>query len=396
MDRRILGLSLVAFQAVACSNAPGTTATTGASSGGTSGASASSSGQSGGSVQSGGSPAAGGAGTGSVESGAGGTGGSGTASMQPPAADASTDAGAPISDAGTVETSTEAAAPAFCNPGDAGDGKYTLTGTADPPEWTLMPGATAGKMTPSASFLSPTFGLHFPYIIYTSANYVAGKPAVFLVFGDGISTYLTGGFHAATVLDNLTAAGDVPPIVALFIDPPSDGGDPATVRVATYDPPTQKYPTFLMTEIIPQVITGKYSISSDPDAWALIGYSASGGQGWNDIWKLPDNFHKFIGNSASYGAANVAMYGNVDWVTIIASSPKRDVRASNTTCLNDLMDQRGSWLTIITNVAMALSAKGNPWRLMVGPNGHYPPIDGERDFPNSLRWMFQGCKFSSN
>ncbi len=359
------------------------------------------SGESSGIGPSGGSPTSGGtgAGAGSVESGSG---GSGTSVTQPSGGlDASIEAATPVGGDAGAEAAVDAGGPEaastpFCNPGDAGDGKYTLTGTADPPEWKLMPGVTAGKMTPSASFLSTTFGLHFPYIIYTSANYVAGKPAVFLVFGDGISTYLNGGFHAATVLDNLTAAGDVPPIVALFIDPPSDGGDPATVRVATYDPPTQKYPTFLMTEIIPQVITGKYSVSSDPDAWALIGYSASGGQGWNDIWKLPDNFHKFIGNSASYGAANVAMYGNVDWVSIIASSPKHDVRASNTTCLNDLMDQRGSWLTIITNVAMALSAKGNPWRLMVGPNGHYPPIDGERDFPNSLRWMFQGCKFPSN
>jgi enterochelin esterase-like enzyme len=329
-----------------------------------------------------------------------GSGSSGTPAQSQAGSDASADAGASGPDGGVgegLDGAAEAASAPFCNPGDAGDGKYTLTGDAAPPEWKLMPGVTAGKLTPSASFLSATFGLHFPYIIYTSANYVSGQPAVFLVFGDGISTYLAdSGFHAATVLDNLTASGDIPPTVALFIDPPSDGGDPATVRVATYDPPTDKYPTFLMTEIIPQVITGKYSVSTDPDAWALVGYSASGGQGWNDIWKLPDNFHKFIGNSASYGAANVAMYGNVDWVTIISSSPKRDIRASNTTCLNDLMDQRGSWLTIITNVAMALSAKGNPWRLMIGPNGHYPPIDGERDFPDSLRWMFQGCKFAPN
>jgi hypothetical protein len=110
----------------------------------------------------------------------------------------------------------------------------------------------------------------------------------------------------------------------------------------------------------------------------------------------PNNFHNFIGNSASYGVANVAMYGNVDWVSIIASSSMHNVRASNTTCLNDLMDQRGSWLTIIINVAMALTAKGNASRLIVGRNGHFPPIDGERDFPSSLRWMFQGCKFDSN
>jgi enterochelin esterase-like enzyme len=285
---------------------------------------------------------------------------------------------------GGADTGAVAAGRLACNPAATGNGQFTLT-SGDPPEWQLKAGIAAGKMTASASFLSATYNLHFPYIIYTSANYVAGQPAVLLLFGDGISTYLNGGFHSATVLDNLTAAGDIPPTVALFIDPPSDGD-----RVKTYDPPTDQYPTFLISEIIPAVITGKYSVSTDPNAWAVIGYSASGGQGWNVVWKRPDNFHKFIGHSASVGAAPT--YGT-NWVDVTTNSPKHDLRVSLTTCQHDLMDARGSWLTIITNLYKALVAKGNDARLMVGPGGHYPPVDGERDFPNSLRWMFQGCKF---
>jgi hypothetical protein len=401
LERRLPWFACVASLVVACGgtrsgSGPSTTGSQVASAGSSAGSEASGagSGESGNLAAAGSAAAAGSvAAAGDADGGSASTG----SSVEPQSGlDAAPDAVTAALDGGieAANGAADAQAP-FCNPGDAGDGTYTL-GTTDPPEWKLAAGVTAGKLTPTASFLSTTFGLHFPYTVYTSTNYSAGHPAIFLVFGDGISTYLNGGFHAATVLDNLTASGAIPPTVALFVDPPSDGGDPATVRVATYDPPTDKYPTFLMTELIPQVITGKYSISDDPDAWALIGYSASGGQGWNDIWKLPDNFHKFIGNSASYGAANVAMYGNVDWVSIIASSPMRDIRASNTTCLNDLMDQRGSWLTIITNVYKALVAKGNHARIETGPNGHYPPVDGERDFPNSLRWMFQGCKFSSN
>ena len=273
-----------------------------------------------------------------------------------------------------------------CSPGVTGNGQSRLT-TGDPPEWKLAAGVKAGQLTPSASFLSAAFGKHFPYRIYTSANYVMGEPATLLVFGDG-SQYLSD-FHTQPVLDNLTAAGDIPPTVGLFIDPPSDGD-----RVQTYDPPLDTYPTFLVSEIIPSVITGKYSVSSDPNAWTIVGYSASGGQGWNVVWKRPDNFHKFIGHSASVGAANVAMYGNVNWVDIASTSPKHDLRVSLTTCDNDLTDQRGSWKTILSNLFNALTAKGNDTRLVVGPNGHSPPIDGERDFPNSLRWMFQGCKFA--
>ncbi|HEX3696399.1 MAG TPA: alpha/beta hydrolase-fold protein [Polyangia bacterium] len=293
--------------------------------------------------------------------------------LAPPGADAGMDVGAVVGQL-------------VCNPGTTGNGQSRLT-TGDPPEWKLSAGAMAGKLTPKASFLSSTFGKHFPYVIYTSANYVMGQPATLLVFGDG-GQYLSD-FHAQTVLDNLTAAGTIPPTVGLFIDPPSDGD-----RVQTYDPPLDKYPTFLVSEIIPAVITGKYSVSNDPNAWVIIGYSASGGQGWNVVWKRPDNFHKFIGHSASVGAANVAMYGNVNWVDIVNMSPKHNLRVSLTTCDNDLTDNRGSWKTILTNLFNALTAKGNDTRLVVGPNGHSPPIDGERDFPTSLRWMFQGCSFA--
>jgi enterochelin esterase family protein len=397
VDRRALWLACATMNALACSNASSlaSSSTTVSSGNGRSSAS------SGIAVSAGnsGAPASGGTAGSTTGVGGGGESSGVGAAESGRGLDASAEASAatvPEGGASALDGSAESAPPGFCTPGDAGDGKYTLTGDAAPPEWQLMPGVTAGKLTPSASFLSTTFGLHFPYIIYTSANYVSGRPAVFLVVGDGISTYLNGGFHAATVLDNLTASGDMPPTVALFVDPPSDGGDPATVRVDTYDPPTDKYPTFLMTELIPQVITGKYSISSDPDAWAIVGYSASGGAGWNVVWKQPDNFHKFIGASESIGAANVAMYGNVNWVEIVSTSPEHDVRVSSSSCLNDLVDQRGSWLTIITNFSMALAAKGYPWRLVIGPNSHYPPVDGERDFPDALRWTFQGCKFPTN
>ncbi len=88
------------------------------------------------------------------------------------------------------------------------------------------------------------------------------------------------------------------------------------------------------------------------------------------------------------------MYGNLNWVDMVNKSPKHDLRVGLTTCDNDLTDGRGSWKTILTNLFNALVAKGNDARLVTGPNGHYPPTDGERDFPNSLRWMFQGCKFA--
>ena len=84
-------------------------------------------------------------------------------------------------------------ATSMCNPGTTGNGQSRLT-TGDPPEWKLAAGVKAGQLTASASFLSAAFGKHFPYRIYSSANYVMGEPATLLVFGDG-SQYLSD-FHA--------------------------------------------------------------------------------------------------------------------------------------------------------------------------------------------------------
>jgi enterochelin esterase family protein len=273
--------------------------------------------------------------------------------------------------------------PITCTPGTAGDGKSNLAATSDPPEWKLGAGVKAGTVTAKASFASKTYNQHFPYWIYTSANYVPGQPAIFLLFGDG-NQFLTD-FHAATVLDNLTASKDLPPTVALFVDPPSDGD-----RVQTYDPPTPKYTTFLFDELLPAAIFGKYSISRDPEAWSIVGYSASGGQGWEVLWNRPNDVHKFLGDNTSFGAAPT--YG-VDWVQVIKNAAPRVLRVSLLTSTNDLADNRGMWIVINTNVANQLDAKGNQWRLVIGSGAHYPPVDGERDFPTALRWLWRGCHF---
>jgi enterochelin esterase family protein len=204
-----------------------------------------------------------------------------------------------------------------------------------------------------------------------------------MTFGDG-GTYING-FHAPTVLDNLTAAGDVPPTVALFIDPPSDGD-----RVQTYDPPTDKYSRFLVQEIMPAVIDPTYTISRDRAAWATGGYSASAEQGWTVLWTT-DKFHKFLGHNSSFGAAPT--YG-VDWAKTITAAPPRDLRVSLVVADvgKDLVDQRGDWTLINEGVANALGSKGDPYRLIIGPGNHGGPA-AQRDFPAALRWAFRGCKF---
>lgn len=264
-----------------------------------------------------------------------------------------------------------------------GDGVHQ-TVDMPPPEWQLAPGTPRGKVTQQSSIKSQVYGGYdFPYRVYTSPNYVQGEPALLLLFGDG-GMYLGDGYHTPTVLDNLTNSGALLPTVALFVDPGAD-------RVGTYDPPTDKYARFVTEELIPQVITGKYSVSLDPNAWATVGYSASGEAGFAVVWHRPEQFHAFFGHSASFGAS--IRYDNWVWADKIASSPKRELRVSLVVAAQgDLTDDRGSWRTINENVAAALAAKGNPYRLIIGPGDH-GGLASQQDFPNALRWMWAGCEF---
>lgn len=330
-------------------------------------------------------------GTGGVDAGSGGSsGGSGGApgtggSGGLPATDGA--AGAPGPD-GSVDGGSGMPGQLVCNPGTEGNGVRTVTSTTNPPEWTLKPGVTAGTVTASVNFPSTVYGggYTFPYRIYTSANYVKGQPALFLVFGDG-GLYLGNDYRTPTVLDNLTAAGEIPPTVALFVDPGRD-------RVGTYDPPTDKYARFLTEEIIPMVILPNYSVATDPNAWATIGYSASGEAGFAVVWHRPEKFHNFIGHSASFGAS--IRYNNWVWADKIMMAPMRQLRVSLVVAASgDLTDDRGSWRTINENVAKALEAKGNPYRLIIGPGDH-SGLASKQDFPNALRWMWRGCKFTPN
>ena len=398
-------LSLLALAAIAptlaCSSSP-TDSTSAPTAGANSSGAPSTAGSGGGAVAGAAGTMLGGEG-GALPAGAGGTSGS--------AGTAGSSAGSAGSGAGSAGQGGAAPfGPIKCVPTGMGDGKHTLPSlTGTPAEWTLKAGVTAGKVTPKADFVSTIYMTdddpkhtgtapnHFSYWIYTSANYVSGSPAIFLLFGDG-NQFLTD-FHVATVLDNLTAAHDLPPTVALFIDPPSDGKNAPTEgdRQTAYDRPTEKYANFLFTEILPQQIFGKLSISRDPNAFAEVGYSASGGQGWEVLWTHPNDIHKFVAVSSSFGAA--ITYG-LDWVATVNMAMPHTVRASLTASTQDIVDQRGNWQTINTNMTDALAAKGAQTRLNVytasctGTGcGHYPPVDGERDLPNALRWMFQGCTF---
>jgi enterochelin esterase-like enzyme len=296
---------------------------------------------------------------------------------------------------GSAGSAGAAPDPFSCTPGLTGNGIHDQPGPyTRPPEAFPVEGTPQGTLSALTAFPSPLYAGHeFGYRLYVPAQYVQGSPAALIVFQDGPSHYLglsDAKFYAQHVLDNLIAAGELPVTLALFVDPCMTACE--AERVAIYDTPDDKYARFLTEELIPGVVLNQYSVVQDRDAWATVGFSAGGIQGFTVLWNRPEFFSKIIGHNTSFPAAKDH---GVDYEALIASSENKGLRVSLVSGTGDLSDDRGNWLEASTAIAEALTAKGYDARMMSGTGGHYPPDQSAMDFPNALRWLFAGCTFNA-
>ncbi len=167
-----------------------------------------------------------------------------------------------------------------------------------PPEATLQPGVTAGKLE---SFVLPP-GNYYPgtphnYVVYTPAGYDGTQELPCMIFMDGISTALPN-LEANVILDNLIAAGQIPPMIAIFIDPGvhpvrSEESQPRFERHFEYDWISDRFSSFLVEELLPEV-SRRYPISDDPDDRALVGVSTGAPAAFSAAWYRPDQFHRVV------------------------------------------------------------------------------------------------------
>jgi enterochelin esterase-like enzyme len=254
-------------------------------------------------------------------------------------------------------------------------------------------GVPVGTLSALTAFKSTIYGGHeFGYQIYVPAQYQQGKRAAFTMVQDGPSHYIgknsDAKFFANKVLDNLIAEGSIPVTIGLFVDPCMQACEDE--RRMIYDDATDKYARMVTEELLPAVIQGKYSIVTDPEAWLTVGFSAGAEQGFTVMWNRPV-FHRFIGHNTSFPAAKDV---GADYIALVPQAPNKGFRVTLVSGTMDLSDQRGNWLEASTQMTKVLTDKGYPVRFMKGTGGHYPPDQSAADFPNGLRWIWQGCKLA--
>jgi enterochelin esterase-like enzyme len=224
------------------------------------------------------------------------------------------------------------------------------------------------------------------YRVYVPAQCDDTRDAALLVCLDG-ARYLGPEADVPAVLDNLIAAGELPPVVAVFVQPGANGpGLPlyggTDNRSVEYDRLGDDYARRLLDELLPQATRG-LRISADPAWRAMCGISSGGLCAFNVAWERPDAF----GNVISHCGSFVDIRGGDRVAGLVRRAPRKALRVFLQTGANDLDIEFGNWVLANRTLAAALAYRGYDHRLVIGEGGH-SLAHGGAILPDTLRWLW--------
>jgi enterochelin esterase family protein len=163
---------------------------------------------------------------------------------------------------------------------------------AAPQPWIVShPGTPAGRIE-EHQLRSERLGNERILRVYTPPGYdPQGPPYGLVVVLDG-RTY-SSDVPTPTILDNLLAAGRIPPLVAVFVGNPSP--EARMLEMALHPP----FAEFLGRELIPWV-RGRYHVTADPAKTAIVGSSLGGLAAAFTALRAPDVFGNVLAISGSF------------------------------------------------------------------------------------------------
>jgi len=265
------------------------------------------------------------------------------------------------------------------------------------PKWEPHPDAIAredvprGKVEKMDAWESSIFpNTKRDWWVYVPAQYDGSEPAALMVFQDGERMQnLNGRWRVPTVFDNLIARGDMPPTIAVFLNPGHEKSQPLkdsrfSNRSYEYDSLGDRYAKFLLEEILPEV--GKrYRISEDPNLRAIGGSSSGAICAFTVAWERTESFRKVY---STVGSFTNLRGGNVypSWVRKTEPKPIR-VAMSDTS--GDIDNPFGSWPWSNQLMASSLQYMGYDvrfdWTEGYAHNDEY----GSSLFPDAMTWLWR-------
>ena len=260
---------------------------------------------------------------------------------------------------------------------------YSLTADSQPQQ-----GVPKGTLTKAV--LAP--GKFFPgtphtFQVYVPAQYDASRAIPYMIFLDG-SGYAGNAVRVPVVLDNLIAKRDVPPMIAIFIDPGvmpalSEQAQNRYERIFEYDSLTPRFANFLIEELVPEV-GRRYTLSKDPNDHGIAGISTGGVGAFVAAWNRPDQFRRVITWVGSFGN-----FRGADRLPgLIRRTEPRPIRIFMQTGRQDLVNYAGSWYLENPRMAAALEFAGNDVKIDLGEDGH-SNRHGAAILPDTLRWLWR-------
>jgi enterochelin esterase-like enzyme len=323
-----------------------------------------------------------------------------------------------------------AAQPSSENPGDDGDGLYTIG-----PDYRLDPdlsdrGNPKGKSFEFAmrlvdskifrgddSTLEPqkkAVRTERKIFVYVPAAYQDGTKAPILIIHDGPGQ-LNLVRHA---LDNLTISKDpnrkLPAFVAIAIQNGGNDGKNSE-RGLEYDTMSDRLARFVHDEVLPAVLNNaeikaaypKFALTDNPWGRAVLGCSSGGAAALTMGWFRPDLFRRLIAYSGTFvdqqddDAPEEAKYPLGAWeyhssMKLIETSDKKPLRIFTHVAENDLRakdpeETYHNWVMAGQRTAAALKAKGYHHRYIFSLASRH--CDGrvfEHTLADTLVWIWRG------
>jgi enterochelin esterase-like enzyme len=259
------------------------------------------------------------------------------------------------------------------------------------PDSYAKPGMPHGKVSEKLTIVSKIYdGMKSDYWVYASPGVDPAAPAALMVWQDGQG--LIGDYSRSrlfTVTENLIAQKLLPPMVHVMISPGLLDG--RAMRSIEYDTVSDRYPRFLMEEVLPEV-EKTYKLRADGYSRAIGGESSGGICAFNVAWLMPEKFsrvHSAVGSftSIQWRPQEKLEGGNV-YPFKVRKEPKRNIRIWMSDGADDLENNHGSWPMQNIQMANSLKLMDYDFHFRFGNAAHGGAQAG-LDLPESLAWLWR-------
>lgn len=275
-----------------------------------------------------------------------------------------------------------------------------------------QPGVPKGTLSEKITHRSKIFdGMESEYWIYVPAQYDPKTPAAVMVWNDGgqhVNRY--GGSRTQVVVDNLIAQKKIPVSIHIFINPGDISKSPGTptfnyvtefskktgrtfrdaMRSTEYDTVTDRYPRFLLDEILAEV-GKKYNLRQDGYSRAIAGESSGGIAAFNAAWQKPEWFSRVLSRIGTYTSIQW-IPGQLDGGNIfpfaVRKTPRKNFRIWMSDGSEDLENEHGSWPLQNIQLANSLKMAGYDFHFSF-QGGSHSGAHGNAEAPQALTWLWR-------